>query len=106
MMQDLVDFLRNMFFSIGSFVWGAIVRFYNFVSEELNQGLLWLMAKLVEILPESAQNLPAAMSDFLGLANYYFPLSEMFTLIAIYIQFRIALLLVRGTIKLMTAGQV
>ena len=105
-MEKLVEFLTSMFMRIASFVWDALVRYYDFIQDLLNKAFSWLMSQLASILPETAQNAPAVLADYLGLANYYFPVSELFVLLSIYLQFRIALFVVRGTVKLMTGGQV
>lgn len=105
-MQDLIDFLGRLFKTIGGMIWDALTRYWDFVQGLLETAASWLMSQFADLMPDTAQNLPSTIIDYFEVGNYYFPVRELFVLIAIYLQFRLALFIVRMTVKLMTGGQV
>lgn len=104
-MNELIDKLINLFNLIFDFVLKALVAWWDLITSAIEKAAFYLFEHLLEIIPESQQTLSAGIMDYFECLNYYFPVKETFTILVIYLQFRIALFVVRTTVKIMTAGQ-
>ena len=105
-MKEILEFISSCVTSIFGIILNALVRYWNFLQDLINNVANDLIQKLVQVMPETQQTLSSDIMDYVECLNYYFPVRELFVIIAIYLQFRIALFIVRTTVKIASAGQV
>lgn len=105
-MDDVLNAIKSFFASITDLVLKALIFWWDKLIELEGHVIDFLMERIGEILPDTGYNLSNNIIDYFECLNYYFPVKELFAILTIYLQFRIALFVVRATVKVMSAGQV